>query len=69
MGVFNAEAGQSKVIPIILRPCDWEDTLVGQMKVQALPKEAKPVVKWDNSDESYLDILRGLKRTIQDLRA
>ena len=63
------KAGQTKVIPIILRPCDWEDTLVGQMKVQALPKEAKPVVKWDNSDESYLDILRGLKRTIQDLRA
>ena len=61
------EAGDVTVIPIILRPCDWEDTVIGKLKLQALPAAAKPVVHWDNSDDSYLDILRGLKRTIAAL--
>jgi hypothetical protein len=34
------EDGQAIVIPIILRPCDWEDAPFG--KLQALPKDAKP---------------------------
>src|SRR5919205_442800 len=43
------EAGEARVVPIILRPCDWSGAPFG--KLQALPKNAKPVTTWSNKDE------------------
>lgn len=36
-------------------------------KLQALPKDAKPVTTWNNSDEAFLDIARGIRRAAQEL--
>ena len=41
-------AGEARVIPIILRPVHWQDTPFG--KLQALPPDAKPITKWPNRD-------------------
>jgi|GEM_PF-4371095 len=57
------EAGDLLLIPVVLRPCDWKDTPIGQL--QALPKNACPVTKWENRDEAFLDIVEGIKRSIQ----
>jgi hypothetical protein len=38
------EAGEARVIPIILRQTDWAGAPFG--KLQALPKDAKPVTLW-----------------------
>ncbi len=46
------------VIPVILRPCDWELELGHLM---ALPKGASPVSTWPNMDEAYNDIVEGVK--------
>src|SRR5438067_1050745 len=40
------KAKEAYVIPIILRPVDWEETPIG--KLQALPKGAKPITLWAN---------------------
>ncbi|HYG09392.1 MAG TPA: toll/interleukin-1 receptor domain-containing protein, partial [Pyrinomonadaceae bacterium] len=53
------EAGEARVIPIILRPCDWQSAPFGRL--QALPKDAKPVTKWDNTDDAFLDIAKGIR--------
>jgi len=45
------EAGEARVIPIILRPVDWEGAPFS--KLQALPTDAKPVTSWDDSDEAF----------------
>ncbi len=37
------EAGEARVIPIILRPTDWKSASFGQLK--ALPKDGKEVVQ------------------------
>jgi hypothetical protein len=50
------------VVPIILRPCDWEDSLLG--KLTALPEKGKPVVKWDNPDSALLEVVKGLKKML-----
>lgn len=42
------------VVPIILRKCLWEDTPFA--KLQVLPKDALPVINWDNKDEPFADI-------------
>ena len=35
------EAGETRVMPVLLRPCDWRDAPFG--KLNATPKDGKPV--------------------------
>lgn len=59
------QAGETRVIPVILRPCDWEDALFG--KLQALPMDAKPITSWPNRDEAFLDVARGIRAAVEEL--
>ena len=45
----RAEDGQARVIPILLRPCDWQNSPVG--KLQILPG-VRPVVEWPVRDDA-----------------
>jgi hypothetical protein len=56
-------AGEALVIPIILRPCEWKDAPFS--KLQALPKDAKPVTSWSNRDEALVNVAQGLRAAIQ----
>jgi hypothetical protein len=59
------EAGTARVIPIILKPCDWRSAPFG--KLAALPKDGKPVTTWKNRDEAFLDIALGLRQAASGL--
>jgi hypothetical protein len=59
------EAGEACVIPVILKPADWEGTALGRL--QALPANAKPVTNWSNRDEAFLSIARGIREVVQRL--
>lgn len=61
------EAGEARVIPVILRPVDWMSAPFG--KLQALPTDAKPVTSWANQDEAFLDVARGIRAAVMELRA
>lgn len=54
---------ESIIIPVILRPCDWHDMPFS--KIQAVPKDAKPVVMWPNIDEAFLDIIQSIKKVLK----
>jgi len=56
---------QALVIPIILRAVSLKGTPFA--KLQALPKDAKPVVTWADRDLAFVDITDGLRNAIQDL--
>lgn len=56
---------ESIVIPVILRPTDWSDTPFGRL--QALPKDAKPVSKWESEDEAWLNVVEGLRARIEEI--
>jgi hypothetical protein len=58
-------AGEAKVIPIILRPVDWETAPFG--KLQALPKNGLAITKWQNQDEAFQDVAKKLRSTIEQL--
>jgi hypothetical protein len=58
------ELGEARVIPIILRPVIWWYTPFG--KLQALPKDAKPVTTWPNRDEAYFDIAIGIQKVLKE---
>lgn len=59
------EAGEACVMPIILRPVNWAQTPFG--KLQALPKNAKPVTTWRNRDAAFLSITQGIEVAISRL--
>jgi O-acetyl-ADP-ribose deacetylase (regulator of RNase III) len=59
--------GEAIVIPVILKPADWQSTdLAG---LQALPKDGKAVSTWSDDDAAYVDIAHGLRRAINAWRA
>lgn len=58
-------AGEACVIPVILRPCQWTQTVLGTF--QALPKDGEPVALWQNLDQAFLDVADGISRAIKEL--
>jgi len=58
-------AGTARVIPIIMKPCDWQDTPFS--KLQVVPKDAKPVTSWSDRDEALLDVVKGIRRAVDSL--
>lgn len=59
------DEGSALVIPIIMKPCDWQETPF--RKIQALPKNAKPITTWEDRDEALLDVVKGIRRTVSAL--
>lgn len=59
--------GGARVIPIILRPVDWQTMPFA--KLQALPSSGKPVTTWINRDEAFLDITKGIRKAVEDFRS
>lgn len=56
---------QALVIPIILRAVSLKGTPFA--KLQALPKDAKPITTWQDRDSAFVDVTDGLRNAIQDL--
>jgi hypothetical protein len=59
------EARQACVIPVILRASDWKSAPFG--KLQALPKDGKPIMSWPDRDEAFLDVAQGIRTAISGL--
>jgi tetratricopeptide (TPR) repeat protein len=59
------EAGEARVIPVILRAVDWEGAPFS--KLQALPTEARPVTSWGNRDEAFSEVTKGIRKAVQEL--
>ncbi|NID05875.1 toll/interleukin-1 receptor domain-containing protein [Luteibacter jiangsuensis] len=59
------ETGEAVVIPVILRPCDWTRAPFG--KLLALPTDGRPVTRWPDKDEAYLDIAQGIRRAAEHI--
>ncbi len=59
------KSGNSIVVPLIIRPCDWTSAEFGS--IQGLPKDAIPVSKWENEDDAWLNAVNGIKRLIGNI--
>ena len=60
------EVGEARVIPIILRPVDWEGAPFS--KLQGLPTDAKAVTLWENYDEAFLSVVQGIRSALKESR-
>ena len=51
------------VVPVILRPCAWKD-LETISNLRAIPKDGKPITRWGDKDEAFLDIYENIKTIV-----
>lgn len=64
------DAGRTRPIPILLRPCDWTSVFSrGTVKAQALPRDDRPVASrsWPNQDAAFAAIVGELRPLIERL--
>lgn len=55
-----------RVIPILLRPCLFEETPFGHL--EPLPQRRTPVLSWEDKDEAWLTVLRELHGALTGAR-
>ena len=63
------DAGTARVIPIILRPCDWNHSYVPFSKLNVLPTHAKPITQWEDRDEAFAIVAQRIRETVDQLNA
>ena len=59
------EQGAARVIPVILRPCDWQGTPFGSLN--AVPTDGKPVTKHATLDDGFLEVTRAVRQVTESL--
>jgi len=57
------EVGDAVVIPVILRACDWHSTPFG--KLQAVPRNGKPIKQWPDIDEAMLQVAQAVRQAAE----
>lgn len=56
------QAGEAAVLPVILRSCNWSRAPFA--KLQALPRDAKPVTSWANRDDAWTNVAAGIETAV-----
>jgi hypothetical protein len=56
------EAGETRVIPVILRPCDWRGAPFG--KLLATPPDGKPVTRFPTLDDAFVEVVAAIKQAL-----
>jgi formylglycine-generating enzyme required for sulfatase activity len=60
------DLGEAQVIPVILRPCLWQEGPFA--KLQAVPKDARPVTQWQDADEAFFNVASAIRLAIEELQ-
>jgi hypothetical protein len=58
-------AGEARVIPVILRPSDWQNTPFGALN--ALPPSGRPVTSYPDLDEALLEVAKGIRAVVRQV--
>jgi Leucine-rich repeat (LRR) protein len=56
------KSNKSIVVPIILRPCMWQDTPLANFN--ALPAHGKPISDYVSEDEAFVEVVRAINQLI-----
>lgn len=61
------DRGEARIIPVILHPCEWQHTPFGRLR--ATPTDGKPVSKFPNPHDAFLEISKDIRRVSEELSA
>ncbi|HVL10697.1 MAG TPA: toll/interleukin-1 receptor domain-containing protein [Burkholderiaceae bacterium] len=59
------EAGRARVIPVILRHCEWQSAPFG--KLMAAPRDGRPITSWPDKDEAFSDVAKQVRLAVESL--
>lgn len=59
------ERREARVIPVILHPCSWQRLPFG--KLLATPTDGRPVSKFPNQHDAFLEITESISRAVEEL--
>jgi hypothetical protein len=57
---------EAHVLPIVLRACDWKGAPFGRL--QAVPRNGKPVTSWRNRDEAFAEIAKEIRVALETMQ-
>lgn len=60
------DCGLASAIPIILKPCTWQETALGRL--QAIPRGGKPVVELAEQGDAWAEAVREISSVTQRIR-
>ncbi|WP_437959874.1 acylphosphatase [Sorangium sp. So ce119] len=58
--------GEARVLPVLLRPCDWSQTPIAALSV--LPIDSRPITSWPSQDEAFTSVAQGVRTIVKNLR-
>jgi hypothetical protein len=59
------EKGEARVIPVILRHCEWEQTPLRNLR--GTPRDNRPVVSWADRDEAFNWVARDIRNAVAEM--
>ncbi len=65
--MIRHEQGTAHVVPVVLRKCEWSK--LPYAKLQALPRNGKPVTEYLNRDEAFTEIAIGIEKLVDYIRS
>ncbi len=60
------QRGQLLIIPILLRPCDWQSTFAAHL--QCLPRDGQPVTTQENQEAALFEVTQEIRRQVAALK-
>ena len=61
------EAGETHVVPVSVRPCDWAGAPFAQL--QGVPKDMVPVTSMPDRHAAWTDVTRRIRELAQKIRS
>ena len=61
--LLKQEKGEVSAIPVILKPCAWQNTPLS--KFQVLPRKGIPVTQYPDRDIAWLEVVTGVQSVIK----
>jgi hypothetical protein len=65
--VERHEASEARVIPVILRPVDWQHAPFSKLK--PLPLDGTAVTTWSDRDSAWLAVAKGIREVVTEHRS
>jgi len=59
------DAGEARVIPVILQPCDWTNSPLSRLR--ATPRDGRPVSKFSNIHDAFLEVTTDIRAAAEQL--
>jgi len=59
------DRGEAVVVPVVLRECEWKTQELA--KLQALPRNARPVTQFRRRDTAWTDVVRGVRGVAESI--